>query len=98
MKINDRINKLHQQKKLLIETLKQAEAKASIRQRKAETRVKIILGGALLSLPDGERDALLSMLLPHTTERDHRFVSDHLAGKQAPTTPENADHGHQGLN
>ena len=98
MKLNDRLAKLRQQKMLAIEALRQAEAKASTRLRKQQNRAKIILGGALLCMPDGEREALLSMLLPHLTEHYRHFVTEHLAGEQASTTPENADQSHQGLN
>ena len=84
MKLNDRLQKLREEKKLLIETIKQAEAKASTVQRKREARAKIIVGGALLSLAESEREALLSILLPRMTERDRIFVGEFLAGDQSP--------------
>ena len=84
MKLNDRLQKLRQEKKLLIEAIKQAEAKASTVQRKRETRAKIILGGALLGIPGGEREALLTMLLPCMTERDRTFIGVFLAGVHPP--------------
>ena len=82
MKLNDRLEKLRHEKKLIIEALRVAEHKASTRQRKRENRAKIILGAVVLSMQAGEREAILSMLLPHTTERDRSFISEHLADDQ----------------
>ena len=87
MKLNDRLQKLRDDKKLLVEAIKQAEAKASTVQRKRETRAKIICGGVLLGLAESEREALLSMLLPHMTERDRAFVTAFLAGDR-PSKPD----------
>ena len=84
MTLNQRIAKLREQQKQTAETLRQAEAQANLRQRRAETRAKIILGGALLSMPAQERDAVLSMFADRMPERDRRFVSEHLAGEQPP--------------
>ncbi len=41
MDLNSRLKKLREDKKQIIERLRQEEAKASTRQRKAETRAKI---------------------------------------------------------
>ena len=58
--------------------------KVFIRQRKRDARAKIIVGGVLLNSPESEREALLSMLLPHLTKRDRAFVGEILAGDQTP--------------
>ena len=87
MNLNNRLEKLRQQQKLVVEALRQAEAKASTRQRKRDTRAKITLGAVVLSMTGDEREALLSMLLPHMSERDRGFISDHLTGNQS-TEPE----------
>ena len=84
MKLNDRLQKLREEKKLVIEALKQAEAKASTQRRKREARAKIIVGGMLLSSSESEREMMLSMLLPRMVERDRTFVSEFLAGDQQP--------------
>lgn len=86
MKLNNQLQKLREEKKLIIEALKQAQAKASTVQRKREARAKIIVGGALLGSPESEREALLSMILPRMIERDRTFLSEFLAGEQ-PTNP-----------
>lgn len=83
MNLTNRLEKLRHQKTLLHEALKQAEAKASKRQRKRDTRAKIILGAVVVSMPEDEREALFSMLLPRMTERDRGFVTEHLAGNQS---------------
>ena len=83
MNLNTRLKKLREHKQQIIEGLRQAEAKAATRQRKRETRAKIILGAVVLSMSEGEREAILSMLLPHTSERDRQFVSEHLAEAKA---------------
>ncbi len=87
MKLNARLQKLREDKRLIMEALRVAEHKASTRQRKQDTRVKIILGAVVLSMQAGEREAILSMLLPHTTERDRSFISEHLADDQAGDAP-----------
>ncbi len=58
-----------------------------------------------LSAPDqsARAEALLVIVMAGTVaegmvERDRSFITEHLAGEQASTPPENADHGHQGLN
>ena len=76
MNLNTRLEKLREEKRLLIERLHQAEAKASTRRRKQETRAKIIWGAAFLALPEGEREAMASSLLHLMTERDRRFVTE----------------------
>lgn len=83
MNLNTRLKKLREDKRLIIERLHQAEAKASTRQRKRETRAKIILGAVVLAMAKDEREAILSMLLPHAIERDRQFVSEHLADNQS---------------
>ena len=82
MNLITRLNKLREDKKLIVEALRQAEAKAAIRQHKQAARAKIILGAAMLSLPAGEREALLPMVLDRLSERDRRFLADHLAKDQ----------------
>ena len=87
MNLNTRLKKLREHKQQIMEELRQAEAKAATRQRKRETRAKIILGAVVLSMQAGEREAILSMLLPHTSERDRSFISEHLADGQAVDAP-----------
>ena len=82
MTLNARLAKLREQQQQLQAAIREAEAKASVRERRSESRAKLILGGALLSLPAGERDAVLSMFLDRMPERDRRFVSEHLAEDQ----------------
>ena len=84
MNLNDRLQKLRGEKKLLIEAIKQAEAKASTAQRKREARAKIIVGGLLLSASESEREMMLSMILPRMTERHRTFIGEFLAGDQPP--------------
>ena len=84
MKLNVRLQKLREEKKLIIEALKQAEAKASTAQRKREARAKIIVGGLLLSAPESEREMMLSMILPRMTERHRTFIGEFLAGDPPP--------------
>ena len=83
MNLNARLQKLREDKKLIIEALRVAEHKASTRQRKADTRAKVIWGGAFLALPPGERELVESMLLNRMTERDRRFINEHVAGDEA---------------
>ena len=80
MNLNHRLKKLRENKKQIIEALRVAEADASTRQRKRETRAKIILGAVVLSTAEGEREALLAMLLPRIMERDRQFINEYLAG------------------
>ena len=82
MSLQDRLAKLRERQLQLTAALREAEAVAAGRQRKQETRAKIILGAVVLAMPAGEREAILSMLLPRATERDRRFIGEHLAGKQ----------------
>ncbi|MBE7157213.1 MAG: hypothetical protein INR62_02035 [Rhodospirillales bacterium] len=82
MNLNARLQKLREDKKLIIEALRVAEHKASTRQRKADTRAKIIWGGAFLALPPGERELVESMLRGRMTERDRQFINEHSAGDQ----------------
>ena len=86
MKLNNRLEQLRHQKKLLQEALKQAEAKASIRQRKRDTRAKVVLGAVVLSMTSDEREAMLTMLVPHLNERDRSFITEHLAGGSSAET------------
>ena len=90
MNLTIRIQKLREDKKLIIEALRVAEHKASTRQRKADTRTKIIWGGAFLALPPGERELVESMLRGRMTERDRRFINEHAAGDQADGDPPSA--------
>ena len=90
MNLNGRLAKLREQQRQIAEALRQAEAEVSVRQRKAETRTKIILGGALLAMTPGERDALLPMFVDHISERDRQFVSDYLARKPSGDQPPSA--------
>ena len=90
MTLNNRLAKLREQQRQITESIREAEAQASVRQRKEETRAKIILGGALMSMPTVERDAMMSMFLDRMPERDRRFVSEHLAGHQ-PEPPSASD-------
>ena len=83
MNLNTRLKKLREDKPLIMEALRVAEHKASTRQRKADTRAKIIWGGAFLALHPGERGLVECMLLSQMTERDRRFLSEHAAGDQA---------------
>ena len=80
MNLNTRLKKLRADKQQIIERLRQEEAKASTRERKRETRARIILGAVVLSMQKGEREAILSMLLPHTSGRDRQFIDEYLAG------------------
>ena len=84
MNLTTRLKKLREEKKLVIEALKQVEAKASTQRRKREARAKSIVGGLLLSSSESEREMMLSMLLPRMTERDRIFVGEILAGDQPP--------------
>ena len=93
MNLNSRLRKLREEKQLIIERLRLAEAKALTRKRKEATRAKIILGAVVLAMPEGEREALLSMLLPRTVERDRQFITEHLSGDK----PAEADSS-RGLN
>lgn len=83
MNLNTRLKKLREDKRQIVERLRQEEAKASTRQRKRDTRAKIILGAVVLAMDKDEREAILSMLLPRVSERDRQFVGEHLAGEQA---------------
>lgn len=83
MNLNTRLKKLREDKRLIIEALRVAEHKASTRQRKADTRAKIIWGGAFLALHPGERGLCESMLLSRMTARDRQFINEHVAGNQA---------------
>ena len=93
MNLNERHAKLLQRQQQLTAALQANQAQILSRQRKEQARAKIILGGALLSLPSGEREALLSMLTPHLNEREQRFITEHLANSQvsgaAPTNGSN---------
>ena len=46
--------------------------------RRRDVKAKILLGGALMGLPAGERGALLGMLLPRRGEREREFVTSRL--------------------
>lgn len=83
MNLNERLQKLRQDKRLIIEAIRVADHKASIRQRKRETRKKIIWGGAFLSLPPGERELVETMLLNRMTDRDRHFVNEDPTDDQA---------------
>ena len=83
MNLNTRIKRLQEDKRQIIERLRQEEAKASTRLRKRETRAKIILEAVVLGMRKDEREAILSMLLPHAVERDRQFVSEHLADNES---------------
>ena len=91
MNLNNRLEKLRRQQQQVTEALRQEEAKASDRARKRETRAKIILGAVVLTMPDGEREALLSMILPQMAKRDHGFISEYLAGDHPPQNPPDSD-------
>lgn len=80
MNLNNRLAKLREKQQQLTAALREAEAVASTRRRKQDTRAKIILGAVVLSMPEDEREAILAMLLPRAVERDRQFVSEHLAG------------------
>ena len=82
MNLNTRLKKLREDKRLIMEALRVAQHKASTHQPKADTRAKIIWGGAFLALPPGERGLVESMLLSQMTERDRRFINEHAAGDQ----------------
>ena len=91
MNLNSRLKKLREDKKQIIERLRQEEAKASTRQRKAETRAKIIWGAAVLSLPEGEREALTPSLFNRMSERDRRFITEHQANTCPDAGPPSSD-------
>ena len=91
MNLNNRLEKLRRQQQQISEALKVAEAKASTRARKRETRVKIILGAVILTIPKSERKVLLSRILQQMVERDRQFVSEYLAGDQQPEVPPGSD-------
>ena len=95
MTLTDKLEKLRRQQQQITEALRIAEAQVAIRQRKAQTRAKIILGTSILSMPAGERDALLPMLYGHLSERDRQFVSMCLAGEvttEEPPAPDAQQH------
>ena len=81
MNLNNRLAKLREKQQQITAALREAEATASTRQRKQNTRAKIILGAVVLSMPEGEREAILAMLLPRAMDRDRQFVSEHLTGE-----------------
>ena len=83
MDLNARLQKLREDKKLIIEALRVAEQKASTRQRKREARKKIVWGGAFLSLPPGERELVETMLLNRMTDRDRHFINEDPGDDQA---------------
>ena len=91
MNLNNRLEKLRRQQQQITEALKVAQAKASTRARKRQTRAKIILGAAVLSVPAKEREVLLSMILPEMVERDRQFVSECLADDQPPEVAPGSD-------
>ncbi len=72
--------KAHQEK--LAKLVSEDARKKASQRRKAETRVKIIVGSVVLATPVGEREALLAMLLPRMTGRDQATVNEYLAGEQ----------------
>ena len=98
MRHNERLNKLREKQHQLAATIREAEAIADTQLRKRELRAKLILGGALLGLPPGERETLLSILLSLMTERDRNFVTEFLDDEQMSTKLEDTDPNHQGLN
>ncbi len=83
MNLNNRLAKLREKQQQLTAALREAEAVASTRRRKQDTRAKIILGAVVLSMPEDEREAILAMLLPRAVERDRQFVSEHLMGRRS---------------
>ena len=91
MNLNNRLEKLRRQQQQISEALKVAQAKASTRARKRQTRARIILGAAVLSVPAKEREILLSRLLHQMVERDRQFVSECLADDQPPEIPPGSD-------
>lgn len=54
--VDERLEKLREKEKQLKAQIHAAEARAKEKQRKAETRQKIILGGAVLALLKNEKD------------------------------------------
>lgn len=83
-----RLEKLRQRQEQVVQAIREAEAQAANQQRKEQNRAKFILGGAILSLPAGERDALLPMVLGHLTERDRHFITICLAGNASAKVTE----------
>ena len=81
---SSRLQKLRQRQARLDEELRAAKAAVDSRHKKDLHRTKLILGGALLTMPAGEREALLPMLLHHLDERQRRFVTEQFAGGESP--------------
>ena len=74
-----RLNKLREKQLQIAAALREAEAEASARQRKDESRTDHIIGRAFSQMPAGEREALLPSLWPHMKERERVFVTNCLA-------------------
>ena len=87
MSLQARLEKLRARQQQLTAALREAEATVATRRHKAMSRSRGIVGGVVLALPAGERDAVLSMLHGHMSARDREFVSDCLAGDVQPTMP-----------
>lgn len=82
-----KLEKLRQRQEQIAEAIRAAEAVEATRQRKEENRAKFILGSAILSLPAGEREALLPMVLDRLNERDRHFITVCLSGELFATLP-----------
>ena len=79
MDANTRLERLRRKQEQIAATLRTMETEVIVKKRKAVTRAKIIVGGTVVAMPAGERDALLAMILSRMTEKDRCFVNGQLA-------------------
>ena len=68
----------------LLAQIRDRETIVAKEERRRDAKAKILLGGALMALPAGERDALLGMLLPRLAERERAFVAGRLSEPALP--------------
>ena len=79
-----RLADLYARQEQLLAQIRDRETVVAKEERRRDAKAKILLGGALMTLPAGEREALLGMLLPRLGEREREFVASRLgAAEQA---------------
>lgn len=87
-KLQEKLDKLSHEEKLVKEKMRRIQAKANSENRKKETRAKIILGGFMIShykKNEKQFKLLVDQAIHEASERDQKLLTEfvyHLGDKQ----------------